>query len=142
MGSRLWENTRLDFNTMCLEWQGSKDTAGYGQLSINGKLVYVHRLSYESAKGKIPLGLEILHSCDNKICINPDHLSVGTHQDNMTDMASKGRGRSKFAESDVLEIRRRWANGEQTQTSMAKEFGITQQWINAIILRKAWEWLK
>jgi hypothetical protein len=71
----------------CWEWRGNRNNRGYGKL---GK-IYAHRVAYELASGPIPSGLEVMHSCDNPPCCNPAHLSVGTHADNMQDMARKGR---------------------------------------------------
>ncbi len=75
----------------CWVWTGQTGSSGYGQIKAFGKMVSCHRLSYELNKGPIPKGLEVMHSCDNGICINPDHLTVGTHLENMRDMIAKER---------------------------------------------------
>lgn len=77
--------------TGCHEWSGSRTAGGYGLVG-NTKRVRVHRLSWELANGStIPDGMVIRHKCDNPPCINPEHLEIGTHADNMADMFSRGR---------------------------------------------------
>ena len=83
---RLYENSK-EMTNGCLEWQGQTGSSGYGQIKAFRKMVSCHRLSYELNYGPIPEGLEVMHSCHNKLCINPDHLSIGTHKQNMKDAA-------------------------------------------------------
>ena len=96
----LWDRfiEKVDFNgslildTPCWEWKACK-CKGYGRLG-NGfgrAPLFAHRLSWEFYRGKIPDGLFVCHRCDNPSCVNPDHLFLGTHKDNMTDMQQKGR---------------------------------------------------
>jgi hypothetical protein len=75
----------------CLEFTGKLDPNGYGYIHHNGRTQYAHRASYIEANGPIPDGMVVMHSCDNRPCINPEHLSVGTHEDNRLDMMAKGR---------------------------------------------------
>ena len=76
----------------CIVWTGPLNNKGYGYTSIDGQRWYVHRLSFVLANQvAIPEGLDICHSCDVPLCINPDHLWVGTRADNMADSAAKGR---------------------------------------------------
>lgn len=74
----------------CILWEGAR-TNGYGALRVGGRVVYAHRLAYEAAYGPVPSGLNVLHSCDNPPCINPEHLRAGTQADNVRDMWVRGR---------------------------------------------------
>lgn len=75
----------------CWVWVGSYFTNGYGCFRLTSGSKKAHRISYELYKGPIPEGLLVLHSCDNKGCVNPAHLSLGTHQENMDDGRIRGR---------------------------------------------------
>ena len=81
----------------CLLWNASKDANGYGRVKDleTGKIKRTHRLSYEWNHGPIPEGLYVLHKCDTPSCFNPDHLFVGTQQDNIADWVSKGSKRRR-----------------------------------------------
>jgi hypothetical protein len=89
---RLLSKVVVNQVTDCWEWIGGKNNIGYGLIRDGDKMRSVHRVSYEEhSNKKIPIGLVVMHSCDNKKCVNPAHLSVGTHKDNSQDMVQKGR---------------------------------------------------
>lgn len=86
---RLFAALRPEGN--CLVFDGSRSEHGYGRLSVRGRQMKAHRLAWIIQNGPIPDGLHVLHTCDNPPCCNPEHLFLGTHQDNMTDASVKGR---------------------------------------------------
>lgn len=106
---------------------------GYGKMMVNGKVTVAHRFSYELHNGKIPEGMLVLHKCDNRPCVNPDHLFLGTYSDNTQDMLKKNRGnaprgschfRSTLTENDIAIIKKRILNGEK-MTNLAHEYNVS-----------------
>lgn len=85
---------RMVGNDGCWEWRGACDSEGYGRIVIEGRMGRVHRIVWEAFNGPIPAGLLALHRCDNPPCCNPDHLFIGTQQQNLADMRAKGRDRT------------------------------------------------
>jgi len=113
------------------------------------KSILAPRVAYELWVGPIPEGLLVRHFvCDNPPCINPAHLRVGTHKDNMRDMAIKGRrkginagsehGKAILSESDVLDIRKKYAGGFCTQKTLGDTYGVSRHTINSVISRQNW----
>lgn len=119
---------------------------GYGYLGVDDRPRLAHRLTWAIANGPIPRGLEVLHRCDVRHCVNPDHLFVGTQLDNMRDMHNKGRARpprgeahcrAKFTEVQVHEMRARRAAGE-TCAVVAKAYKTTTITVSKITRRLLW----
>ena len=133
----------------CWEWAARKDRAGYGEFHLNGATVKAHRVSYSLKNPSADInGMCVLHSCDNPSCVNPHHLFLGSHADNVSDKCKKGRGRfrphlgskngcSKLTEEQVKEIRE--LKGRVIQTVMAERYGVSQALISLILLKKGWK---
>jgi hypothetical protein len=114
----------------CIEWNGWRNDSGYGEIEVDGKRWRAHRYSYLLAYGTNPGDLQVCHRCDNRPCINPHHLFLGTNADNQADMYEKARHshgervkQSKMEERDVIAIMKRLADGDPGK-QIAKEFGI------------------
>lgn len=132
--------------TECWLWRGSLTTAGYGQMSTDGILCQAHRLSWEIHLGPIPDGWQCLHKCDRPPCIRPDHLFLGSHQDNMADRDAKNR-QARFpgtsnpsARLDETQVRqiREMAEQRIAHFDIAQEFQVSVSLIEKIVARKVW----
>lgn len=141
----------LDFEVnenRCFICTSHKPTSnGYCFMVVDGKRTYIHRFVYEECFGEIPEGLHIRHKCDTPICINPEHLEVGTHQDNMRDMVERKRHNygekspvAKLTEADVLEIKEMLFKGI-TQKEIAKKYDVHPSTISMINTGKNWRHL-
>lgn len=138
--ARFWCN--VAHGDGCWEWQGPLNGRGYGRVWWHGTRAPAHRVAWELANGPIPAGLIVCHNCpggDNPRCCRPDHLFIGTIDDNNQDAARKGRKAMKLTPADVAEIRRLYTTGKLTQRQIAGLFGIHDSVVNEIILRKAWK---
>jgi hypothetical protein len=138
------ESTRVEFlkrvnkTDTCWEWTGTVISHGYGHFKKKGKLYRAHRLSYTLFKGPIPDKLLVCHSCDNKKCVNPDHLWLGTSHDNVMDMVNKGRAvgnrikhhsgdanpRTKITSDKMRRIKE--LSSMHSQRALAKMFKVSQ----------------
>ena len=140
---RFWEKVAVADPDDCWEWlAGNKSHKGYGQFSIGDKTRRAHRLAWELTFGRIPEGLHVCHKCDNPGCVNPAHLFLGSNTDNMQDSAKKGRQAKKLTSEKVLQIRELLANGQQSQQTIANDFGVSKQRISAIKQGRDWNWVK
>lgn len=128
-------------NSGCLLWMGNSEfNRGYGALysSADKKMVAAHRLSYKLNKGHIPAGLCVCHSCDVTACINPEHLFLGTTQDNTADMVKKGRNHVPtsrlFTDAEVLEIFR----DGRSYCEIEKDYAVSYSTISCIKRGRQW----
>ena len=143
--SRFWAKVRK--SNRCWEWIGTiAQGTGYGDF-YDGKRWSTHRYSWALHIGPIPSGLCVLHSFDNRRCVRPDHLFLGTKRQNSQDMAMKGRhrvpalkgqdhGEAKLTDAQVLAIRTRYKRGNGL--SLARQYGVSPSLVSLIVRRKAW----
>lgn len=137
----------------CDEWHLAKDKHGYGVAHVGKKRVFAHRLAYCEWRG-LSLGdisgQVVMHKCDNPSCVNPNHLKLGTQQDNMSDMADKNRscigqrnGRSKLTEEQCREIIRDYRPYVKGMVAeMSLKYGVSERAIRKIATGERWSYVK
>lgn len=135
----------------CWLWKGTIHHLGYGVFWKNNKQLSAHRYSFKLKNGNdsIPYGFVICHTCDNKICVNPEHLFIGTQSDNIKDAAKKERmkgqkgeknNKAKLTLEQVNEIKKlASSNGWLTQEELAKQYGVTFSTIGRILRGEIWK---
>lgn len=149
IAARFWSGVLRGLPEDCWVWTKSVDNRGYGKLSSRrgkgGSPERAHRVSWELHFGTIPQDKEVCHRCDNPRCVNPNHLFLGTHRDNMDDAVAKHRMAhgsnhccAKLSEQDVVEIRALRHDGV-AQRTIARMFGVTHSAIEKIDNGQNWK---
>jgi len=122
----------------CLVWEGATSSNGYAHITIKGKTINCHRLVKEITSGTS--GAVAMHSCDNRSCLNPDHIEWGTQKRNLQDMSLRNRSAlAKITSSEASEIRNLYSTGLLTQKDLAKKFKTSQTNVSQIVTRKTWQ---
>jgi len=137
---RFWNKVYVTAN--CWLWIGARHEFGYGWFELNGKAQTAHTIAFAECYGPIPTGMNVCHECDNPPCVRPNHLFLGTQQDNLSDMREKNRhqkgetnGHAKLTEQDIETIRQMYSQGT-FQRVIAAQYGVHQVTISKIVFAK------
>ena len=154
MDCKFWKkvNTNMRCHEECWEWSGGVSGSGYGHFGWQGKDITTHRYSYQLHHpitidlfgGEDASKLCVCHKCDNRRCVNPAHLFLGSFNDNIQDKCAKGRARggrpAKLTTEEVLEIRVKYDKKiGNTYKALSEEYGVSPTAIMAIIKEKYWK---
>lgn len=141
-------NRCIETDGGCWEFTGASDPRGYGRIFYKSYLWLAHRVSWFITYGEIPVDICVCHKCDNPSCCNPEHLFLGTHQENEADKRAKGRivrgekqGGSKLTREQVQDIRSALDNGTQGSI-LADKYKVARATISKIKYNKRWSWLE
>ena len=145
---RLDKHSGINGATGCKEWVKHCNASGYGVVWMDGKAVGSHRAAWVAANGAIPEGLHVLHRCDNRKCINPDHLFLGTNSDNVADKVSKNRQFRPYAKGEAnrhaklttakAQAIRIWGKTGLSNKKIADKFGVCIMTVSFIRNNKTW----
>jgi hypothetical protein len=148
---QFFRSTVRNVENGCLEWQGKVHHSGYGQVFVDRKLWWAHRYSWTLKNGYIPNGLLVCHKCDNKVCVDVEHLFLGTHQDNVQDMLSKNRhnpvkGESmsgaKLTDEIVKSCRKEHFKDLSSINSLSKKYNVSHATMLKAVYCETWSHIK
>lgn len=137
---QFWSKVDKDGPNGCWLWTASRKPNGYAQFNYKHRNSRAHRVAWKLVKGTIPEGMDLLHSCNVRHCVNPDHLRPGTHDENMVDKQRNGSG-LKLTADQAREIRarfRRSSRRDHNAAELAAEYGVRKQMIFNIVTKRAW----
>lgn len=141
---RFWSKVQRGASHECWPWTASVNARGYGTFGFEGRTQSAHRVAYKLSRGEIT-GSAVCHTCDNKLCCNPDHLYDGSDADNVRDAVERGQhprgerhGRAKLTEDDIRAMRRAYNDGVFIK-DLADQYGVSDVTAGRVVHRRIWK---
>ncbi len=150
MQSRFDQGYIPEPNSGCWLWDQSQGAGGYGMFELGGRSHGAHRISWQLHVGDIPVGQFVLHKCDVRCCVNPDHLFLGSARDNVLDMHMKSRngnprgaenGNARLSEFEVRVIRKHRFEGRSLR-HIAEIMRLSYSTVRSVCTGRTWGWLE
>ena len=142
---KFWKNVNRQDDDMCWNWSGNINSNGYGRVLIKKDHIFAHRASWMIHFGEIPEGMHVCHHCDNRKCVCPDHLFLGTNLDNIKDKMIKGRQSkgierpaAKLNDEKVIRIRDLFHRGGYSNKGLSEMFCVSRSQISDVVNYKSW----
>jgi len=142
---QFWSHVERADSISCWNWNAGIQRGGYGWLRWQNYPAFAHRVAWVLSHGPIGKSLVVCHHCDNRLCCNPSHLLVGTHQENVEDRVFKNRsasgeqnGSARLTWPQVDAIRQSYDSGSSTVNQLVQEYGVAQFTIQQIVNRRRW----
>jgi len=146
---KFWEKAVRQTDNECWNWSGNINSNGYGRVLIKKEHIFAHRASWMIHFGEIPKGMHVCHHCDNRACINPVHLFLGTNLDNINDKMKKGRQSrgierpaAKLDNNKVRKIRYLFHEREYSNKKLSMMFNVAKSQISEVVHYKSWRHVK
>ena len=145
METRFWSKVHRGTDDECWEWTAARMSGGYGEFGMHGSVLGAHRVAWGLIHGKIPIGLVVRHTCRLRHCVNPAHMELGPHTENMRDKVRDGTNvgslsNRKLTDEQIVEIKQRLAAYEWgLATRLATQYGVSPKTISAIRRGRTWK---
>jgi hypothetical protein len=124
----------------CVLWAGARNEKGYGRVRVGKRVIGAHKAAWEKANGPVPAGMDVLHTCSHRHCVELRHLFLGQARRKRGKTGARGEqnGRAKLTTKQVREMRERYESGDGTQALLADDFNVSRGHVSHVVNRDSW----